>query len=73
MMDGLQRVVRPRLPFGAQGSWIVWHCRGSDDSRTLAELDLRPPPLDETLRDTIRWLVEAGHLPTRCAGRAAPR
>jgi nucleoside-diphosphate-sugar epimerase len=73
MMDGLQRVVRPRLPFGAQGSWIVWHCRGSDDSRTLAELDLRPPPLDETLRDTIRWLVEAGHLPTRFAGRAAPR
>jgi nucleoside-diphosphate-sugar epimerase len=54
MMDRLQQVVRPRLPFGAQGSWIVWHCRGSDDSRTLAELDLRPPPLDETLRDTIR-------------------
>jgi nucleoside-diphosphate-sugar epimerase len=72
MMDGLQRVVRPRLPFGAQGSWLVWHCRGSDDTRTLRELDLRPPPLDDTLVDAIRWLVEAGHLPVKFAGQAAP-
>jgi dihydroflavonol-4-reductase len=72
MMDGLQRVVRSRMPFGAQSSWIVWHCRGSDDSRTHVELDLRPPPLDDTLTDTIRWLVEAGHLPARFAGWVIP-
>lgn len=70
LMDGLQRVVRARLPFGSQGAWIVRHCRGYDDARTRRELKLSPPPLEVTLTDTIRWLVDAGHLPARSAGRA---
>jgi len=70
--DGLQRLVpRRRLPIGYQGSWIVTHCRGTDDTKAREELGVEPPPLEETLGDTIRWLVAAGHLPARLAGRLA--
>jgi nucleoside-diphosphate-sugar epimerase len=70
-MDGLQRLIRRRLPFGCQAPWIVTHCRGTDSSTAGKELGVAPPPLEETLGDTIRWMVEAGHLPPRLAGRLA--
>jgi dihydroflavonol-4-reductase len=70
-MDGLQRLVPRRLPFGYQGSWIITHCRGTDDSTARDQLGVAPPPLDETLGDTIRWMVKAGHLPARLAGKLA--
>jgi nucleoside-diphosphate-sugar epimerase len=70
-MDALQRVVRPRLPFGYQGPWIVTRCHGTDDARAREELGVEPPPLEKTLASTIRWLVEAGHLPAKYAGRLA--
>ncbi len=68
-MDGLQRLIRRRLPLGYQAPWIVTHFRGTDSSRAGKELGVEPPPLDETLADAIRWMVEAGHLPARFAGR----
>ena len=34
----------------------------SDDSAALRDLDLRYRDPRETLRDTIRWMREAGHL-----------
>jgi nucleoside-diphosphate-sugar epimerase len=73
-MDGLQRLVRQRLPFGQQASWIVTYCPGIDNAaaRTAREeLGVEPPPLEETLGDTIRWMVEAGHLSAKIAGRLA--
>jgi dihydroflavonol-4-reductase len=67
-MDVLQRVVTTRLPIGYQGPWIVTKCAGTDDRTTRQELGIEPPPLEQTLADTIRWMVQAGHLPPRLAG-----
>ena len=71
-MDSLQRVTRPRLPFGHQGAWTVTRCAGTDDSAARQELGIEPPPLEQTLSDTIHWMVHAGHLPTTLAGTLAP-
>ena len=39
-----------------------------EDSRTRDELGLELRPLSETLADTVRWLVEVGHLThAKCA------
>jgi nucleoside-diphosphate-sugar epimerase len=70
-MDGLQRLTRARLPFSHQGSWLVTQCRGADDRATREELGITPPPLEQTLADTIRWMVQSGHLPARLAGEVA--
>jgi hypothetical protein len=71
-MDGLQRLTRARPPFSHQGSWVVTQCRGADDNATRKELGITPPPLERTLPETIRWMVEGGHLPARLAGDVAP-
>jgi dihydroflavonol-4-reductase len=70
-MDGLQRLTRERLPFGHQGAWIITRGARTDDSATRRELGVEPPPLDQTLADTIRWMVQAGHLPPKLAGDLA--
>lgn len=68
-LDVLQRAARPRLPFGYQGPWIITRYAGADDTATRKELGLEPPPLDQTLAETIRWMVRDRHLPARLAGR----
>jgi hypothetical protein len=42
-----------------------------DDSKTRNEFGLEPRPLGETLADTVRWLVDVGHLTPGEAGRLA--
>lgn len=42
-----------------------------DDSATRKEFGIEPKPLDETFFDTIKWMVETGHLSPRLAGRLA--
>ena len=69
--DVVQRRLKTRLPWSAEGIWIVncdAHC---DDSKTRDQLQLEPRPLRETFVDTVRWLVETGHLTPRQAGRIA--
>jgi nucleoside-diphosphate-sugar epimerase len=70
-MDGLRRLTRARLPFSHQGSWLVTECRGADDTATREDLGITPPPLEQTLGETIRWMVQSGHLPERLAGEVA--
>ena len=70
-MDGFQRLTAARLPFGHEGTWIVTQCRGTDDTATREELGIEPLPLEQTLADTIRWMVEAAHLPPKLAGDLA--
>jgi nucleoside-diphosphate-sugar epimerase len=41
-----------------------------DATATTAALGIEGRFLDESLRDTIRWMVDAGHLPAQAAGRA---
>jgi len=67
-MDALQPLTPARLPFGHQGPWIITRSAGTDDTATRRELRIEPPRLELTLADTIRWMVQARHLPAKLAG-----
>jgi dihydroflavonol-4-reductase len=69
--DVVQRRVRTRLPWTAEGIWVVNCAARCDDSKTRSEFAIEPRPLRETLADTVRWLVEVGHLSPNEAGRLA--
>jgi nucleoside-diphosphate-sugar epimerase len=70
--DLVQRRVSTRLPWDGEGIWVMNCAARCDDSKTRSEFGLEPRPLRETLADTVRWLVEAGHLKPREAGRLSP-
>jgi nucleoside-diphosphate-sugar epimerase len=69
--DVVQRRVRTRLPWDAEGIWVMICAARCDDSRARRELAYEPRPLRDTLADTIRWLVEVGRITPREAGRMA--
>jgi len=69
--DVVQRRVGTRLPWDGEGIWVMNCAARCDDSKTRSEFGLEPRPLRETLADTVRWLVEVGHLTPREAGRLA--
>jgi dihydroflavonol-4-reductase len=69
--DVVQRRLRTRLPWSAESIWIVNCDARCDDSKSRDELQFEPRPLQETFVDTVRWLVEVGHLTPRAAGRLA--
>ena len=73
LADMLQRIAPVRLPLSYEQPYILKSMprAGTDQSRTRAELGVSPPPLDDTLRDTVAWLVAAGHLSAKAAGRLA--
>lgn len=59
----------PLLPHAVEGSRIIAMNARVDHSATVAELGIRGRSLDASLRDTVRWLAQAGHISTRAAGR----
>jgi dihydroflavonol-4-reductase len=67
--DVVQRRVRTRLPWDAEGIWVMNRAARCDDAKTLSDFALEPRPLRATLADTVRWLVEVGRLTPREAGR----
>lgn len=69
--DVVQRRLGTRLPWSGESIWIVNCDARCDDSKTWKEFGLEPHPLRETFADTVRWLVETGHLDRRQAGRLA--
>jgi len=69
LMDGVQRILPGKAPLAYEGIYIATQEPKTDDSRTAIELRLQPPPLDETLTDMIRWMVEAGRIPAKAAGK----
>jgi dihydroflavonol-4-reductase len=73
--DALARLLRVQLPLGYEGPYILpsTPATGTDSSRSREELGVEPPPVEQTLADTIAWLVAAGHLPAKAAGRAGPQ
>ena len=58
------------LPGAAEGVRTVAAANRFDAGATTTELGISGRPLEESLRDTIRWMVEAGHLSAKAAGRA---
>ena len=71
MADAGQRWLKTRLPWNAEGIWVLNCDARCDDSRTRKDLGYEPRPLRETFADTVRWLVGVGHLTSREAGRLA--
>ncbi len=69
--DVAQRRMKTRLPWQGEGIWVMNCAAHCDDSKTRNEFGLEPRPLRETLTDTVRWLVEVGHLSPGDAGRLA--
>jgi dihydroflavonol-4-reductase len=67
----LQRIVPFHLPLEYEGAMITSYGTRYDDSRTRDEFGIHPRPLEETFRDTIRWLLGTGRIDARHAGRAA--
>jgi nucleoside-diphosphate-sugar epimerase len=71
-VDLLKRVF-PSLdyPLTHEASLFVTQLVPCDSRKTLEELGIAFRPLRDTLRDTIRWMVEAGILARRYAPRLA--
>jgi dihydroflavonol-4-reductase len=67
--DVVQRRLKTRLPWHGEGIWVMNCAARCDDSKTRTELRLEPRPLQETLADTVRWLVDVGHISPAEAGR----
>jgi nucleoside-diphosphate-sugar epimerase len=67
--DVVQRRLKTRLPWHGEGIWVMNCAARCDDANTRSELGLELRPLQETLADTVRWLVDAGHISTAEAGR----
>lgn len=58
------------LPGALEGARLIGLGAVADASATTADLGIAGRPLRESLRDTTRWLVEAGHVSPEQAGRA---
>lgn len=60
----------PFLPHAAEGARLVAQDTRVDARATVEELGIVGRSLEESMRDTVRWLVDVGHLSPRAAGRA---
>lgn len=58
------------LPRGSEGTRLIGFANSTDAAHTTQVLGVNGRPLAEAVRDTVRWLVEAGHISRRQAGRA---
>lgn len=58
------------LPGALEGARVIGLGTTADASATTDDLGIVGRPLQESLRDTTRWLVDAGHLQAKHAGRA---
>lgn len=58
----------PLLPHAVEGARLIATDTRVDYSATLDDLGVRGRSLEESMRDTVRWLAEAGHISTRAAG-----
>ena len=57
------------LPHAVEGSRLVATNIRVDYSATVDELGIPGRPLEQSMRDTVRWLVEAGQISPRAAGQ----
>lgn len=71
LVDAAKRVVPFEHSMNHEGMVFLTQGVPTDDSGTFEELGIRLRPVDETLRDTLRWLHETGQLTAKQAGEAA--
>jgi nucleoside-diphosphate-sugar epimerase len=58
----------PFLPHAVEGARLIATDTRVDYSATVEDLGLHGRSLAESMGDTVRWLVAAGHIPARAAG-----
>jgi nucleoside-diphosphate-sugar epimerase len=58
------------LPRGAEGPRLAGYRNTVDSGRTTEELGVTARPFADSLRDTVRWLADEGHIARKQAGRA---
>jgi hypothetical protein len=78
VLDWLALRTGTRMPFDAESLELMVQNSEHpnvtfDQSPTNVDFGLPRTPLEETLRDTLRWLYEAGHISRRQAGSLALR
>ena len=68
----LQRPLPDRwhYPADPEGAALIACATVFDDTAARADLGVEPAPFEESIRDTVLWLVESGRLKPRYAGRA---
>lgn len=60
----------PFLPHAEEAARMVAWGTQVDYRATVDDLGITGRSLEESMRDTVRWLAEAGHISRRAAGRA---
>lgn len=70
--DWVKKLVPFETQISAESMAINTQWPPADSSRFLAKSGLRFRSGEETFADTIRWMVEAGHIPPKKAGRLVP-
>jgi nucleoside-diphosphate-sugar epimerase len=73
LLDTAKRVHGFRYPLTRDAAEIMVTLVPSDDAAALDALGLTLRPVEESVADTLRWLVAAGHLRPSRAGRLAPK
>jgi nucleoside-diphosphate-sugar epimerase len=69
--DAAQRISPVRLPANYEGIYVLSFAATSDTTPARTDLGFAPRDLDETLADTVRSLVAAGHIRVSHAGALA--
>jgi len=72
LLDQIRRFRTLAYPLTRDAAEMMTTMVPTDDQPALDELTLTLRPTRESLEDTFRWLVDAGHLPAKNAGRLAP-
>jgi nucleoside-diphosphate-sugar epimerase len=67
----VQHIVPVHIPVEFEGIYLNRCAARSDDTRTRTELGVAPRDIQVTLADSVRWLVEQGHISRRQAGQLA--
>ena len=67
VLDVVRRWVKVDYPLTRDAAEIMVTAVATDDAASLADLGLELRPVVETLTDSFRWLVAAGHLPAKKA------
>lgn len=71
MGDVVKRVVPFGYPLTLEAMTFATRAREYDSTAACEALDVQWRPVDETLRDSIRWLAAGGHVPAKLAGSLA--
>jgi nucleoside-diphosphate-sugar epimerase len=71
VFDRLSPVFNLDIPVTEEGMVYATNWVKMDNSKVERELDFEFRPIEDSMRDCIRWLCEAGHITPEQAGRVA--